>query len=151
MACVKNIDVARTRTVLEDLLGRDITIALADLTPHPATLRGLVDDQNNLLGAIGADLPFAHYSGAALALMPAGAAEDAGDEPSELLVEVYQEVANVVSRLINEVAPRRMRIDPGLSHENEALAAIVGSAPSQIFKVTIKGYGEGHLGFWLNL
>jgi len=30
------------------------------------------------------------------------------------------------------------------------LASVVESSPSVAFKVAIKGYGEGHVGFWLN-
>lgn len=150
MAKIKNIEPRRLRIVLEDLLGRDIDLAPADLTPHDATLRGLVNDQDELKGVIGSDLAFAHGSGAALALMPASAAAEAGDQPSDELIEVYREVANVVSRLVNEVSTARMRIDPGMDHDLSVLKESIGSCPSAIYKVDIKGYGSGHLGFWLD-
>jgi len=106
-----------------------------------------VDD--TLVSAVATDLDFAHRSGAALAMMPAAQADEAGDKPVELLLDVYTEVVNVLARLVNEATPSRVRLDPGLQHSDEALQQIIEkSSPIISCTVTIAGYGTGQLGVW---
>lgn len=150
MSSISNIEVAEVRKVVEGLLGRDIHLEKSEVAPHVATLRGLVTDKNDLIGAIGSDLPFAHYSGAALALIPVGGARDAGDSPSAELLENYREVANVLSRVANEATPPRVRIDPGMVHEDGSLMSLVSTSPSVGYRVEISGYGGGCVGIWIN-
>jgi hypothetical protein len=135
------------RGLLEGLLGRDCKVSSADAAggaPHEATLCGLVDDDDGLRFVLGADLLLAHLLGAAVALIPAGRAKDATGPDDDLLAN-YREVANVLSRTVNERAGTRVRIDPGMQHEPGALAAAVAGGPVGRYAVEVAGYGAGVL------
>ena len=138
-------------TLLSGLLGRPVAASVAESGQlDPATLRGLVDDENNLISVIAADLPFAHRTGAAIAMMPASAADDAGyDAADEDLIENYHEVANVLSRAVNERSPSRLRLDPGLSHERAALVEVIRNGTGAVYTVDVNGYGEGHVAVYI--
>jgi hypothetical protein len=135
------------RDLLEGLLGRDCKVTTTDAasaTPHEATLCGLVDDENTLRFVLGTDLLLAHLLGASVALIPAGRAKDATGPDDDLLAN-YHEVANVLSRTVNERAGARVRIDPGMQHEPGALAAVVAGGPVGRYAVEVAGYGAGVL------
>jgi hypothetical protein len=135
------------RNLLEGLLGKDCKVSTTDgpyAAPHEATLCGLVDDENTLLFALGTDLLLAHLLGAAVALIPAGRAKDA-KTPDEDLLANYREVANVLSRTVNERAESRVRIDPGLPHDPATLAALLTGTSVGGYTVEIAGYGTGLL------
>lgn len=133
--------------LLHGLLGRDVSGGVVDtLEPHERACHGLVDNDNRLRYVIGADLPFAHLSGAALAMIPAGAAQ--GAEPDEDLLEIYHEVANLTSRAVNEASPERVRLDPGIAHDVEVLRSVAASSPGICLDLQIAGYGTGKLGIW---
>jgi hypothetical protein len=136
--------------LLESLLGKEVfSVEAPSFEPHSATLRGLVTDEDNLVAVIGSDLSFAHLSGACLALIPRGRAEDAGDQPDEDLLEVYGEVANVFSRLVNESSSRRVRLDPSMTHEEGDLRSIIASGTAILSaKVDIDKYGKGNVAVW---
>jgi hypothetical protein len=136
--------------LLEELLGRDVTVTAGGASaPHPATLRGLVTDGDVLVAVLGGDLPFAHRSGAALAMIPAGKLDEIDDEPDTDILAIYTEVANVLSRLVNEASPNRVRLDPAMQHDPDALQRIVDQGQPLIScTVGIAGYGSGELGAW---
>lgn len=135
--------------LLAALFGRDTSSTPApDMTPHDDTFWGLVDEANTLQYVIGSDLSFAHRSGAALAMIPVGVAEDAGNDPDEDLLENYREVANMVSRAVNEVASCRVRLDPGLPMDDGERQGIVESGEALQMAVEIAGYGSGALAIW---
>ncbi len=145
-----DIEDGQVGKLLSDLLGREVVVNPVDtVQPHSATARGLVTDEDELVAVIASDLAFAHRSGAALAMIPSTSVSDEPGDPDEELMEVYQEVANVVSRLVNEAAPSRVRLDPNMDHPIEALEAIVvdGSVASSV-STDIEGYGLGKLGVW---
>jgi len=149
MTVTKSIETADVGHVLSNLVGRDVRVAEAEgIEPHAATLRGLVTNENVLSGVIGGNLAFAHTTGAALAMIPAGAVEDAGDEPNEMWLEFYTEVANVLSRVVNEAASVRLRIDPGITHSPEDLDAIIATGSVIAFTASVDGYGDSQLAFW---
>lgn len=132
------------------LFNRDVSTEKLDaMSPHPEACFGLVDNDNQLRYVIGSDLAFAHRSGAALAMIPVGAAEDAGvDDPDEDLLECYQEVANMTSRAVNEASDERVRLDPGIAHDRAAIETLIATGAGVLLDVTIAGYGNGHLGIW---
>ena len=136
--------------ILETLIGKSISVQLVDsVDAHPATMRGLVTNENQLVAVIASDVPFAHRTAAALAMFPAGMVEEKGDEPDEDLVLVYHEVANVLSRLIDEATSMRVRLDPGMDHSAESLAAVGATgAPMVLGEVAVDGYGSGRFGAW---
>lgn len=141
----------KVETLLNDLLGRQVDVHDIELVePHSSTARGLVDDEDNLVAVIAGDLAFAHLTGAALAMVPAAKANEAVDDPDEELMEFYIEVANVLSRAINEaMQPVRVRIDPGMDHAVEDLQKLVarGDIVTSV-SAYIEGYGDGRLGIW---
>ena len=133
--------------LLEGLFGRDVSGGAVDaLEPHERACHGLVDNENRLRYVIGADLSFAHRSGAALAMIPAGAAESA--DPDEDLLEIYHEVANMTSRAVNEASPERVRLDPGIAHDVEVLRSVAANSTGLCLDIAIAGYGNGKLGIW---
>ena len=111
-------------------------------------LRKLLNDDDALVAVIASDLAFANRSGAALALMPAPMVATVGDEPDEDLVENYIEVANVLSRLVNEASRARVRIDPGLKVPPDQMQALVSACGCTAFHVDIEGYGVGDLAIY---
>lgn len=136
--------------LLQDLLSRDISLDIIPaIEAHPSTYRGLVNDDNEVVALIACDVAFAHRSGAALAMIPNGVVADKGDEPDEEFIELYHEVANVLSRLVNEAHPSRVRIDPGMVIPVEQLQNIMDTGrPIVLSTVDIAGYGSGNLGVW---
>lgn len=146
MSTTTYIDAPELAVLLKQLLGRPVSVKECDaFEPHELTKCGLVDNDNQLVGVIAADLAFAHRSGASLAMIPAGAVEDAGDEVVDSWLEFYREVANVASRVVNEASPRRVRLDPGLEHSDADLDAVVGAGGLLSVEISIDGYGEGHM------
>ncbi|NOX31801.1 MAG: hypothetical protein GXP35_17415 [Actinobacteria bacterium] len=134
--------------LLGSLLAKDVQLTAAGaFAPHPSTALGLIDNDDNLVYVMGSDLAFAHRSGAALAMIPAGGI-DSVDEPDADLIEVYHEVANVISRAVNESSSTRVRLDPGVDLGAERLVSAVTGKPSAIFGVNVDGYGDGTLGIW---
>ncbi|MEM7272359.1 MAG: hypothetical protein AAF547_04700 [Actinomycetota bacterium] len=138
-------------SILSGLLGRDVGVTpLEDgVQPHSSTARGLVTDENQLVAVIATDLRFAHRSAAAMAMMPANIVDEDAEDADADLMEVYQEVANVLSRLANEASPTRVRIDPNMDHSMQALQQIVveGQIMSAV-ETEIEGYGPGRMGIW---
>jgi len=147
---VLTIDLSNVSHLLRGLIGRDVQVQAVDAVDvHPSTVRGLVTDDNQLVSVIAGDLAFAHMSGAALAMIPMGVVEAAGNQPDADLIEVYGEIANVLSRLVNEARPDRVRLDPGMTHSDEALAAIMSSGHLMVgCELTFEGYGPGKLAIW---
>ncbi len=132
--------------LLRKLLNRSVKVTLSKERPeHPATRRALVNDDNALVAVIASDLAFAHRAGAALALMPSPTVATVGDEPDEDLVENYIEIANVLSRLVNEASRARVRIDPGLTVPADQMQALISACGCTAFHVDIEGYGTGDL------
>jgi hypothetical protein len=138
--------------LLGHLLGRSVDASAAPVVqPHPATCRGLVSDEDKLVAVIGSDLAFAHNAGAALAMLPPARLDDLAGAPDTEILAIYTEVANVLSRLVNEAAPGRVRLDPSLEHPDEALQRVIATGePIMSSSVSIAGYGPGQLAVWYN-
>ena len=141
---------AKIGEMLTNLLGRDVSVSTSDgVTPHRATYRGLVTNEDILVAVVASDLDFAHRSGGALAMIPPGTVNEKGDDPDDDLLMFYVEVANVLSRLIDEATPARVRIDPAMDHEFEAMQTIVsGGSVVAACAAEIEGYGSGAVGVW---
>ncbi|MEM7337941.1 MAG: hypothetical protein AAF467_04775 [Actinomycetota bacterium] len=136
--------------ILAELTGQDVKAEQAsDITPHPATYRGLVTPENKLVAVIASDLNFAHRCGAALAMIPATAVEDDAEEVEDHLIEFYGEVANVLSRLANEAYAEHLRLDPGFDIPAEVLQKIIDNGTMTIgANTTIDPHGSGAVGIW---
>jgi hypothetical protein len=144
------VQIAEVGQLLTTLVGREVTAVACDsIDPHPAATRGLVTNDDRLAAVIAGDLDFAHRSGAALAMIPASRCDETGDQPDPDLLEVYREVSNVISRLVDEAVPGRVRLDPSLDHPAEAMRAIIAAGTPMVrCEVTIDGYGSGRFGVW---
>ena len=68
------------RNLLEDLLGREVTVGPADPPVVADTKRTVaaiyVDNSTTMVAVLGLDLELAAYAAAALGLMPAGGVQD---------------------------------------------------------------------------
>lgn len=135
--------------ILGGLLNRRVKVAPSKAQPdHPAARRALVNDDNALVAVISSDLAFAHRAGAALALMPPGTLPKTDEQPDEDLVENYIEVANVLSRLVNEASRARVRIDPGLEVPASQMQALISACGCTAFEVDVEDYGVGNVAVW---
>lgn len=140
------VDPPLVARLLRDLLGRPVSVDDADtFESHPATRCGLVTNDDQLVGLIAADLAFAHRAGASLAMIAPAVVEDTGDNVHDEWIEFYREVANVLSRTVNESSRARVRIDPGITHDPAALAAVEAAGGLTALAVSIAGYGDGRL------
>lgn len=149
---MSNVTIAATSIadILTKLVGRDVDTSPSDaVATHVATYRGLVTNDGDLVAVIGCDLDFAHRSAAALAMIPAGSVSDEAKESNPELIEIYGEVANVISRLVDEATPVRVRLDPAVSHPADSMTTIVNRGSCAVAcTASIEGYGSGSLGVW---
>lgn len=151
MPAVNFPEAAPLKSLLADLLGKDLVFAGDATPPDPQSIGNLLavyvgkDDAPLMLA--GGDKAFAYLSGAALALVPKGRAEDAinGSEVDEDLLENYREILNVVTRAVNDQGRAHVRLVPGSVVDLSALPATVDTKG---YTVQIDGYGNGDLFFW---
>jgi hypothetical protein len=143
------------RVLMEDLLGRDVTVSLskpvvaADL---PRTAIAVYADGPRITAVAALELPLAAYAGAALGLMPAGGAQDAIDEgtlPSTLADNVH-ELCNVLCGLLNrtagEVHHKLVEVHlPGDPLPPDAAARTLALGQRLDLTVEIARYGGGRL------
>ncbi len=138
---------AQLQPLLSSLLGKDVTIVpgagfdLAELRFDP-----YVGDDNVVRYVVGSSKEFAAFSGAALAMLPPGRAEDAiAEGGDEMLDMAYHEVLNVLTRAINDLGGVHVRLPVGEDTVTPELAPDASAA----FTVSIAGYGDGSLMFWV--
>ena len=104
------------RNLLEDLLGREVTVRSADPLLSDDLTRTVVavyvDDHMTMTAVMGLELPLAAYAAAALGLMPAGAADDSltSGALSPVLAENVPEVCNVLTSLLNREGSPHVRL-----------------------------------------
>ena len=141
------------RNLLEDLLGREVTVTAGD----PLSVKDLptgvvavfVDNSQQLVAVMGLDLGLAANAGAALGLIPAGAAEDAieAKQLPATLAENVGELCNVLTSVLNrEGAPHvklHQVIYPGGTVPNDAQAHLLALGRRLDLNVEISRYGKG--------
>jgi hypothetical protein len=143
------------RNLLEDLLGREVTVEPADPVTRddlPTMAVALYVDRGGRLAAVlGMSLPLAANAGAALGLIPPGAAEDSIEDKalSATLVENVQELCNILTGLLNrEGAPHvslSRLVPPGGELPSDAAAQLLALGNRLDVKVRISRYGGGVL------
>lgn len=147
------------RNLIEDLLGRDVTVSPAD-PPRgedlgTSVLAVYVDDGLRLSAVLVLDLALAAYAGAALGLMPVGGAEDCIDEKllSPPLAENVTELCNVLTGLLNrEGAPHRRLYQvhlPGAALPADVASHALALGSRLDLRVEVARYGTGRL--WLSM
>lgn len=142
------------KDLFEGLLGRDVAIGDSSPVtfdiPRPVVAT-YVDDAHRLTTVVVMDQALAAYAGAALALLPRGAAEDAVE--SQLLppnlFDNSAEILNVLAAPIGEASGVHQRLletyapsDP-VPPQVQAHGATLGSRED--VEVDISGYGRGGL------
>jgi hypothetical protein len=140
------------RNLFEDLLGREVTVApgvpmeRADL---PNAVVAIFTERLQIAAVLGMDLSLAAHAGAALGLLPAGAAEDAIDEKAltPMLAENVGELCNVLTSLLNrEGAPHvklHQVVAPGQSLPGDAAAHLLALGRRLDLVVEVSRYGGG--------
>jgi hypothetical protein len=141
------------RNLFEDLLGRDCNVAQGDpITADDlptATVAIYTDSQQQLYGVLGIQLSLAANAGAALGLLPAGAAEDSIDEKrlSPGLAENVFELCNVLTSLLNRDGGPHVKlyqvIYPGMPLPNDARAHLLALGRRLDLTIEVARYGKG--------
>jgi hypothetical protein len=104
------------RNLLEDLLGRDVTVQNTDPVLAENVKQTVaavyVDNSMKMTAVIGLGLPLAAYAGAALGLMPAGGAQDCVEDGvlSPMLAENVTELCNVLTSLLNREGSPHLKL-----------------------------------------
>lgn len=147
------------RDLFEDLLGRPVTVGVADPCAAEdlrlAVVALYVDNSKQLTAVAGLDLPLAAFAGAAIGLIPKGGAEAAVEdrELSPMLAENVQEVCNILTGTLNTLDLPHLKLYqtfmPGQTPPQDATARLLALGARLDLSVEIGGYGTGR--FWLSL
>jgi hypothetical protein len=148
------IPVALTvRNLFEDLLGRDVNVSPGDpmtATDLPtAVIAVYTDTSQQLYAVLGMQLTLAANAGAALGLLPAGAAEDSIEEGKLFpnLAENVFELCNVLTSLLNREGAPHVKlyqvIYPGMDLPNDARAHLLALGKRLDLTVEVARYGKG--------
>lgn len=148
------IPVALTvRNLFEDLLGRDVTVSpggpmTANELPT-AVIAVYTDTAQQLYAVLGMELTLAANAGAALGLLPAGAAEDSIEEKKLFpnLAENVFELCNVLTSLLNREGAPHVKmyqvIYPGMELPNDARAHLLALGKRLDLTIEVARYGKG--------
>lgn len=148
------------RTLLVDLLGRDVTVSptspFAPDTGGPATLAVYVDDSLQIRAVIGVDLPLSAHIGSSIGLIPVFGAEDAietGRLPQAMAENLY-EVLNIAASLFNVPGAAHVRLyavhDAGVAAPQDVQARAMVLGQREDLEVSVAGYGTGLLSIVLS-
>ncbi len=134
---------------LDLLYGKDVTVTGAtEMELCVPSLCGLMTNDGELVGLIGAEHAFVNAAGAALALSDPVAPGTEDEATSTALFDSYREVVHALYRLVNDFGTEQVHLDPDRTHSNEDLGLIVGAAERCLFRLEIDGYGSGVAGIW---
>lgn len=143
------------RNLFEDLLGRDCVVApgdpLAAEDLPTATVAIYTGTQQQLYGVLGIQLSLAANIGAALGLLPPGAAEDSIAEKTLYpnLAENLFEMCNVLTSLLNREGGPHVRLHqvvyPGSPLPADARAHLLALGRRLDLMIDISRYGKGKL------
>jgi hypothetical protein len=141
------------RNLFEDLLGRDCNVSpgeplTADDLPT-ATIAIYTDSQQQIYGVLGMQLSLAANVGAALGLLPPGAAEDSIDEKKLFpnLAENVFELCNVLTSLLNREGGPHVKlyqvVYPDMPLPNDARAHLLALGRRLDLTIEVSRYGKG--------
>jgi hypothetical protein len=143
------------RTLFEDLLGRDCNVTPGDpLTADDlptAVVAVYTDAQQQIHGVLGMQLSLAANVGAALGLLPVGAAEDSIAEKQLFpnLAENVFEMCNVLTTLLNREGGPHVKlyqvVYPGMALPVDARAHLLALGRRLDLMIEINRYGKGRL------
>lgn len=145
------------RSVLNSLLGRDVTVArttASSVALDAKTVVGCYEREDGKIGGlVVSDLAVAAFGGAALALMPVGVAKEnvADGVIEDNLLENFQEVLNVGVQWFTGKGNPRVVLAEVYADGNKVPddVKLVMAAPNDRadFEVEIAGYGGGTMRF----
>ena len=141
------------RSLYEDLLGREVTVSPGDPLSadevNTSTIAIFTDIAQQIYAVLGMDLILSANAGAALGLMPAGAAEDSIDEKklTPSLAENVGELCNVLTSLLNKEGSPHVKLHqvvyPGNPLPADARAHLMALGRRVDLVVEINRYGKG--------
>ena len=147
------------RDMLTGLVGKPVGVNPgAPVTPtpdKPVSVAVYIDPQMAVNALCVMDLAASAYTGAALALLPPGGAQDAVEEDGELsglMVEALHEVVNVLSALFNTPGAPHSKLYKLVPDGEDVPGDIVGMlAGFNRLDLTLEvpGYGKGGISFVL--
>jgi len=154
MSDTSTLPVALTvRNLFEDLLGRDVTVSPGDPMTADDLPTGVIavftDGSQQLYAVLGMQLSLAANAGAALGLLPAGAAEDSIEEKKLFpnLAENVFELCNVLTSLLNREGAPHIKlyqvIYPGMDLPNDARAHLLALGKRLDLVIEVARYGKG--------
>ena len=143
------------KTLLAMLYGAELGAnSCANDQVNGRRLATFVDDEDKLVATCVCDQAFIAYSGAALSRIPKSAAEDmvTSNELSDAISRIFYEVMNMCSTLLMSDNSGHLKLAKTVDFEQaeDIVAAINGSENQPGFEVTIPGYGNGKLAFYLH-
>ncbi|BEL11150.1 hypothetical protein Q0Z83_093410 [Actinoplanes sichuanensis] len=143
------------RNLFEDLLGREVTVSPGDPISAPevplTTSAIFTDSGQKIYAVMGMTLSLAANAGAALGLLPAGAAEDSIDEKQLFpnLAENVFELCNVFTSLLNKEGAPHVKlyqvIYPNQELPADARAVLLALGRRLDLSVEVNRYGKGKL------
>ena len=143
------------RNLFEDLLGRDVNVSPGDPMVAADLPTGAfaiyTDSSQQLYAVLGMQLALAANAGAALGLLPAGAAEDSIEEKtlSPTLAENVFELCNVLTSLLNREGAPHIKlyqvVYPGDPLAADARAHLLALGRRVDLMVEVNRYGKGKL------
>lgn len=138
---------------LGDLLGKEVTVSTRadELGPEDAdtVVCGVLHDEEGHVGGVCiADLAAAAYAGAALAMIPKGAADDSvkAGELTDTLRENFGEIVNIVTGIVNTPIHPHLRmvgVEAGVSDAVRDL--LIKASGRATFDLEVSDYGPGRL------
>lgn len=138
--------------LIASLVGKNVTAKARPALKQPPTggvVGVCVDDDKNVAAVIFADLPLAAAAGAALAMIPSAAAQDAvraGNLPPNM-ADNFHEVVNIMCSALTASGGRGVRLADFAVFDVPASAeAVLGGAGARLdLEVEVQGYGKGSL------
>lgn len=141
------------RTLLEDLLGRQVEVTPAEpINPQEeraTTMAAYVDDALRLRMVGVCDIPFSAFAGASIGLVPQAAAQLAVEDgllPVTIQDNLY-EVLNICAALLNAEGLPHVKLHavhyPGSTPPSQVMAMACTLGRRLDLRVDIAGYGTG--------
>jgi hypothetical protein len=141
------------RDMLTGLIGKDVAVSPGGpVTPtadEPVAVAVYVDPHLAVNALCVMDLGAAAYTGAALALLPPGGAQDAVEEDRELttmLVEALHEVVNVLAALFNVPGAPHSKLHRLYAPGDDLPGDVIGMLANfnrLDLAIQVPGYGKG--------
>jgi hypothetical protein len=143
------------RDMLSGLIGKEVTVSPGTpVTPEPnrpVTVAVFTAQDFSVNALCVMDLGASAYTAAALALLPAGGAQDAVEEDKELtplLLEALHEVVNVLSALFNTPGAPHSKLNRLVADGEDVpgdIAGMLAGFNRLDLAIEVPGYGKGAL------